>query len=212
MRRHKILQSPFMPLFFLILIISGYMFGHKAEKAQETAAEESQTVQEEQSKEEDAEPTQEPSVTVVEDTRTNAEVALERGSNLSQEITDEYAKKVVDLYCSRKAAECSSSNLVRKNEEWTYQQTFDEMSGFMGLVKLSAGEETESEFKVSTELEDVTAVLVFPDQTYVKLECNKEITCPMPAGNSIILYIGEHLKGSIQVEVEENESIICKRM
>lgn len=208
MKKHnKIMQSPFTPLFILIVIMMGYIISGRHQKdsgIQETVVQEEQQIQEESDSEEEPIPTEEP--------LTNAQTAVKYGEHITETIEKKYATQVVEDYCNREVVACSSSGLKRENEEYRFCQTFDEMSGYMSLVKITSSEETQAEFQITTEIEEVTAVLVFPDMTYVCLDLNEKITCPLPKGNSTIIYIGKDIAGSIQVEIEENESLTCKRM
>lgn len=146
------------------------------------------------------------------ESKTYAEQALLKGSHIQSEVNDKYAKSVVTDYCKRKVVESSSSNLVRYNEKNLYRQSFDEVTGYRALVKITAEQDTTASWMVTTELEDVTVVLVFPDQSYVVLEINENIECNLPKGASTILYIGKKLSGSIEVEFGENPQLIMKRM
>lgn len=143
---------------------------------------------------------------------TSAELALETGVHITDKIDNSVAKQIVEDYCNRKVVACSSSNLIRSNEDWFYRQTFDSMTGYKGLVKLSASRDTILSFQVVSDMDDVTAVLIFPDQSYVALELNEDILLNLPIGDSMLLYIGQNLSGSIEVKLEENDAIICKRM
>lgn len=146
------------------------------------------------------------------ESKTDAEQALKKGTHIQGEVKDKYAKSVVTDYCNRKVVESSSSKLVRYNEKNLFRQSFDEVTGYMALVKMTAEQDTTAEWKVTTELEDVTVVLVFPDQSYVVLETNENIECNLPKGASTILYIGKKLSGSIEVEFNENAQVTTKRM
>lgn len=239
MKRFKIKQSPFTPLLFLIIIMFGYVIGAKGEKAatleppmdknlladealNEITSDHPMNIEVLQNLvNQKGEDKQEPSnhqenilesSSEEETPATSAESALATGVHITQKLDDSYAKQIVEDYCNRKVVACSSSNMVRTNEDWVYRQTFDSMTGYKGLVKLNALKETTISFQVATEMDAVTAVLIFPDQSYVALEINEKIVLDLPIGDSMLLYIGKNLSGSIEVKLEENDTIICKRM
>lgn len=138
---------------------------------------------------------------------TNAQQAMSVGVSLQDQIKDEYAKEVMDQYQQRKVIACSVSNLVREYTSEKLKQTFDHMTGYRDMVQFHVKEEMTVQFRVNTELEDVTVILLFPDDSYVVLEVNQEISCILPEGSSRILYIGQSLSGFIEVEICEDQQV-----
>ena len=217
MKRKSILQSPFAPLVFLFVILCGYIFGtngaqskkNQVVDAMETAVKE---VNEEIEKKKQ-EPESEKKVSnQKKETASDAELAVTEGTCLSLTIENTYAKKVIKDYCDRNVIESNIIGMNRYNEENLYRQTFDEMSGYMNLVRLTAQKETTVSLMIATDLNDVIPVMVFPDQSYAVLTANKEVTCTLPQGNTTILYIGKKLSGSIEVRLEENSEIRKTRL
>ena len=222
MKRRKMKQSPLTPLILMAIIMIGFVVGEKGKNSQNQEVQSNgQNVQVDgepangDGSKQDAETSQagDGSVDASEnESKTYAEQALAKGTHIQGEVQDEYAKSVVTDYINRKVVESSSSNLVRYNEKNLYRQSFDEVTGYMALVKMTVEQDTTSQCKVTTELQDVTVVLVFPDQSYVVLETNENIECNLPKGVSTILYVGKKLSGSIEIEFSENAQVTTKRM
>lgn len=219
MKRSKMKQSPFTPLIFMAIIMCGFVLGTKGKDAanqvdqtngSQVQTEENQTAEGNQLATDDKKA--EENSQAEQEEKSDAEQALVEGTHIQSEIEDEYAKSVVKDYCNRKVVACSSSNLERYHEKNLYRQSFDQVTGYMTLVQMTAKEDTIAQWKVATELENVTIVLVFPDMSYVFLEKNESIECTLPKGVSTILYIGKKLSGSIEVKIQENEQITAKRM
>jgi len=214
MKRKSVLRSPFAPLIFLILILGGYAFGAQGNKTKEEKvieAMESAVKEVQEEKKEQVENTPVPKNSI-ETTVTDAEKAIKAGKNLSLLSDHTYAEKIMKDYCSRIVIECSITGMKRYSEDLLYRQSFDTLTGYMNLVRLTAEEETTASFMLVTDLKDVTPIVVFPDQSYVVINTNEEVICPIPQGDSTILYIGDGIRGTIELRLEENEKISGKRM
>ena len=204
MKYRKLKQNIFTPLILMVVIMSGQILGKRMKTVRDEPVEQNKTIEqkEEENKEENKE-----EKTETKEQKTYADIALETGEHITDTIKSKYAKKVVKDYCDRKVVACSSKKLERTDEENKYCQTFEKLTGYMGIVRLEATKETEVQFEVKTKIEDVVPIIVFPDRTYVVLDPNEMIQLQIPSGSSTILYIGKNLSGSIKVNLKENADI-----
>lgn len=147
-----------------------------------------------------------------EEIKTDAELALENGKHIREDIEEAYVQEIVEKIQSRKVVSSNSSNLVRYNEQTLFRQTFDEMSGYQNLVKLNAKESAEQALEIHSEIDEIYAVMLFPDQSYVFIDLNESVVCRIPKGKTVIIYIGNHIKGSIEAEFIQNEIVTYERM
>ena len=230
MKRKSKLQTPYTPLILMVIIIMGYILGGGSKNTENTTADNivSDVISDEQENQNDRDTDigniEENSIgqndTELGNTlsnndsknETDANRALKEGRNISGEIEDTYAIEIADKYINRKVISTEVSDLVREKEGNIYRQSFTIVSGYMNLVRLNSEQETIANLTVSTDLKAVTVLLVFPDQSYVVIEPNAAVECRLPKGASTILYIGEKLSGSIEVEVEENELVSSQRL
>ena len=214
MKRKNILQTPFAPLLFFVIILCGSAFGMRGSKSKEEKVKQAMETAVKEVQEEKKAETKKEKKTSGEEKKapTAAETAVEDGKNISESIEDTYAKQVIHDYCKRNVVTTDVTGMNRYSEENLYRQSFETLTGYMNLVRLSADHDTYASFIVATKMKEVTPVLIFPDMSYVVLSVNQEITCKIPKGRSTIVYVGKSLSGSIEVRLEENADIISTRM